>query len=419
MPGEGELNQEHPACCLLLHCPTGHLSAAVAGIACGLLPPAPEADGMPDSHRPPDGHRAPRPETLRRYFRLHLVHRRFGRLNLVRRRGNSDRGPGSGPGVTSVLCLGRGGAGPIVETALRQVARVAGSSAGLWIQPALRMPRARAGDGQSPVTPAAASRIGLAAAALAARACTHLGLYAMADALMASAVLGVWPEVRARAASLPGTGLAAGSGPDPPEPATGGAGSRRLAEGPGKVLYHCFGATHSSVVAAAMHCGILRRAGGITTHEVEGVPGFDRRAGSDIGHAFFVGADEDGCEAFAIGFGGARGVLTRASVDLLERTTPVPRRLLLADTLTGVSPLVRLGGYLSRRCRLVWVGRKMAAYGIVASAAQLQGVVADARNAVGEQARRSRSHAAAEPAAATGPPPARAPSSRGWLRRRR
>jgi hypothetical protein len=123
--------------------------------------------------------------------------------------------------------------------------------------------------------------------------------------------------------------------------------------------------------------------------EVLGVPSFDRRASADIGHAFFIGTDERGCEAFAIGFNGARGVLTRAALDLLEVMGPGPRRVLLADTLSSVHPLVRLGGYLSRRWHLVAIGRRLAAYGIVASAHRLQGVVADARAAVCDQGRRA------------------------------
>lgn len=284
-----------------------------------------------------------------------------------------------GRDANSILCLARGGAGPVVETVLRQVARVAGCSSRLWVQPALRAAGARPGDGQSPLPPCPAPDPVLAAAALAARVLTHLGLYGVADAIMTGAVRRSWPDLRARAALLPGASLPSILSPSEQLPGPE----------PGRVLYHCFGATHSSVVGAAIHCGILRRGGPVTSLEVATVPGFDRRASSDIGHAFYVGRDERGCEAFAIGFDGARGILTRASLDLLELMGPCPRHVLPADTLSVVSPLVRIGGYLSRRWSVVTIGRRIAAVGIAASARDLQAVVADARLAVRKQEQRT------------------------------
>lgn len=340
----------------------------MAGIVCGLL--------SPDC--------PPRPGQLREYFHKQLVRRQFGRINTVHR-GDSGGAPLPAPGPLRVLCLSRGGTGPIVETALRQVARVAGCSSRLWVQPALRTASGKAGDGQSPLPGPATPALGLAAAAMVSRLCTNLRLFQLADYIMAGVTLRIWPQLCARARDLPGPSLVAQKGHT----------DFRLAQEPGKVLYHCFGATHSSVAGAAIHAGILRRTGQVTMAEVLKVPGFDRRSSTDIGHAFFVGSDETGCEAFAIGFNGARGVLTRAAADLLTLMGPGPRHVLLADTLSSVSVFVRLGGYLSRRWNLVAIGRKLAAYGIVVSAPRLQVVVANARAAVCEQARRAGDHALA------------------------
>lgn len=326
---------------LLLHCPTGHLSAAVAGIACGHL----------ETGRPPEA------DSLCRFFSRVLQRRGPGAVAAVLPRSGDGAGTGGGGGI---LCLARGQASALVETALSEVARVAG--VGLLVQPALRAAGARPGRGQSPIAPRPARDARLFVSSSLAGFLDLVSLPGLADRVMAAQVRRLYSEIAARAHDLPGPSLR--------RAAPGGERSPAV-----RIIYHCFGAAHTSVTAAALHCGRLPARGRVTAGEVLGVPGFDRRGGRDIGAAFFFGCDSRACEVYVIGFDGSRQLIARAAKELLAHVPGAAGRVLLAETLPAASALVKVGGYSSRRLGLVRLGRPLAAMGILLSLPALRRTV--------------------------------------------
>jgi len=351
----GSERRAAPGCgTLVLHCPTGHLSAAVAGIACGRLPPT----GPPDSR------------TLASFFARSLDRRGPGRIIAVSPPAQLQEAEGGsrrpGPGGPGILCLARGATSRLMESALSEVARVAGLH--LWIQPALRAAGCRPGRGQTPTAPRLRPDPALFLASLAARGLAAIRLHRQADRLMAAQVRRLYPEIAERAAGLPGRSLR--------EPAPGVAGGRRTAV---CVVYHCFGAAHTSVAAAALHCGRLPAHGPVSAGEVLSVPGFDRRAGSDIGGAFYVGRDSRCCDVFVIGFDGSRRLIARAALELLGHLQGSGGPVVLSETLPAASLLVKIGGYTSRRLGLVRLGRPLAALGVVFSIPALRRTVGSTR----------------------------------------
>ncbi|MGQ9779473.1 MAG: DUF3189 family protein [Bacillota bacterium] len=129
------------------------------------------------------------------------------------------------------------------------------------------------------------------------------------------------------------------------------------------VFYQCFGRAHTSVVAAAIHLGLLPAEGGVpSTAQIMALPYFDRAEKKDFGRPLFLGRDEEGHEIFILGLGGGfrEGLGAIASVfRLAGREGP-----LIVDTLLGLGILGRLGGGLSRELGLVRLGRPLAAYGV-------------------------------------------------------
>lgn len=334
---------------LILHCPTGHLSAAVAGIALGHLPAGP----------PPDC------RTLRRFFARELRTREPGAI-VSMTPASGRAGQASAAAAGSVFCLVRGWASELVETALVEVARVAGRR--VIVQPAIRAARARPGRGQNPTPPRKTPDPALCLSSLLAGLLDRVSLHRLADLVMAGQVRRLYPELVRRAAGLPGPALRRRPPAGPPSDAPAV-----------RVIYHCFGAAHTSVTAAALHCRDLPAHGRVTLGEVLRLPGFDRRDCGDIGGAFYYGGDSRACEVYVIGFDGSRRVIARASDELLARLPGTGERVVLAGTLPAASTLVKIGGYSSRRLGLIRLGRPLAAMGTVLSIPALRRTVGAAK----------------------------------------
>lgn len=130
------------------------------------------------------------------------------------------------------------------------------------------------------------------------------------------------------------------------------------------VVYCCYGSSHTSVVAAAIHVGRLDPTSLPTRDTVLGLPRFDRVGRSELGRLFPAGRGPAGEEVYFAGFGPGRRLVHRAALDLLA-AAEVPRgQVLLVDALSRADWLVRLGGTLSRGLGLVGVGRPLVAAGI-------------------------------------------------------
>lgn len=163
--------------------------------------------------------------------------------------------------------------------------------------------------------------------------------------------------------------------PAPPPPA-----AEPVSDGTRCVVYHCFGGAHTSVVAAAIHLGLLPTRP--SWHEVAAFPLFDRTPTRDRGWPLYLGTDERGRRVYAMGRG-RDGRSTALVLDGLLRALHLDGRLVNHDTLVCAGPLTKLGGYLSRRLGLVRPGRTLAAVGVTRDIPRLLRVVEQARASPG------------------------------------
>lgn len=123
---------------------------------------------------------------------------------------------------------------------------------------------------------------------------------------------------------------------------------------PNRVFYACYAGTHSSVLAASLHVGLLRDG------RVCDLPFFDRRVSADIGVPLLIGTDRYGAEVYAVGTGWLSARLEKPLCDLIEVASPRARACICS--VRGFLDLpARAGGFASRRCRLVWPGRALIA----------------------------------------------------------
>jgi hypothetical protein len=125
-----------------------------------------------------------------------------------------------------------------------------------------------------------------------------------------------------------------------------------------KIIYHCYGGAHSSVVAAAIHLGQLRTDTLPGDAELMRLTLFDRQTKDGHGLLHFFGFDEQGKQVYCLGCRNAGTTVEQVLLQVAEMLG-LREDLFLVDTLQCVTVKMRIGGYFSRRWQLVRLGRPL------------------------------------------------------------
>lgn len=124
-----------------------------------------------------------------------------------------------------------------------------------------------------------------------------------------------------------------------------------------KIIYYCYGGTHSSVLAAAIHTGQLIGDEVPSKKRIYSLPLYDKISKKELGHPFFYGADEFGNLIYVLGLGTKRNLLKEFLLDYLKLFNIKTENIMLVAALPYVNSFTKLGGILSRRLGLVSIGR--------------------------------------------------------------
>ena len=124
-----------------------------------------------------------------------------------------------------------------------------------------------------------------------------------------------------------------------------------------KIIYYCYGGSHSSVTAAAIHLGYLMPDKKPTSDALMRVPLFDRQTDKDHGKFTLLGQDEMGNEVYTCGCRSLGTKIEKTLYGIAKITNTTMDDVVFVDTLKGVNNLMRIGGFLSRKLRLVAIGR--------------------------------------------------------------
>lgn len=130
-----------------------------------------------------------------------------------------------------------------------------------------------------------------------------------------------------------------------------------------KIIYHCYGGSHSSITVAGIHLGFLSVDRQPTTEELLRLPYYDETTLGDHGILHFMGQDEKGNQVFAVGkrnLGDKFGPIVQGIAALIGITG---KDLLVVNTLPCVNLPMKVGGFLSRRMGLVRLGRPVVIWG--------------------------------------------------------
>lgn len=129
-----------------------------------------------------------------------------------------------------------------------------------------------------------------------------------------------------------------------------------------KVIYHCYGGTHSSVLTAAVHTGLLASDEVPAPERLLSLPFYDKQDGTGCGRIRFFGLDEAGNEIFILGRRRYEQVPEMVFCGL-QHTFGLETPLKLVNAATTLNWQMKVGGYLSRGLGLESIGRLLVTWG--------------------------------------------------------
>lgn len=124
------------------------------------------------------------------------------------------------------------------------------------------------------------------------------------------------------------------------------------------IIYNCYGGTHSSILASAIHLKRLPVDRIPTKQEILDIEYFNRLNYKDMGRLIFHGTDEEGNQVFTVGRGISKALIPamRNLAITLCRYKGVNERFLFVNCSATVPPLMTLGGFFSRALHLDFIG---------------------------------------------------------------
>lgn len=129
-----------------------------------------------------------------------------------------------------------------------------------------------------------------------------------------------------------------------------------------KIIYHCFGGSHSSVLAACLHLGLISKERLPSTEEMLALPYFDKTDKRDFGRIRFMGVDEEQNEVYVLGkksLGDRYDRVLKGIAAILGKEDEV----MVVDCMSRVNVAMKLGGFTSRRMGWARLGRPVLGQG--------------------------------------------------------
>ena len=124
------------------------------------------------------------------------------------------------------------------------------------------------------------------------------------------------------------------------------------------IIYNCYGGTHSSILAAAIHLKKLPTDRVPTKQEILNLDYFNKLTYKDMGRLIFHGADDNGNQIYTIGRGTSKALVPamRNLVISLCKSKGVDEHFLFVNCSPTVPPLMTMGGFFSRGLHIDFIG---------------------------------------------------------------
>lgn len=130
------------------------------------------------------------------------------------------------------------------------------------------------------------------------------------------------------------------------------------------IVYYCFAGAHASVVASAIHCGLLPTDRTPSADEFLNIPFYDRTLPTLIGRPYLMGCDERQNNVYFMGMWNQREKITSTIQCLLNIAGWKESTYILQDAFPLINFSTKFGGLLSKRYSFTQLGRSMTIWGM-------------------------------------------------------
>lgn len=130
-------------------------------------------------------------------------------------------------------------------------------------------------------------------------------------------------------------------------------------------IYNDYGGTHTTALAAAYHLNKLPLNRQLTKEEIIGADYFNKLQTSDMGKLIFHGLDENGHPVYTVGRGSSKVVVTALKnlSSILKDRYNANETIVYSNTSPTVPLAMTIGGFLSRRLKLDFIGVPLLVFG--------------------------------------------------------
>lgn len=134
-----------------------------------------------------------------------------------------------------------------------------------------------------------------------------------------------------------------------------------------KIIYHCYGGSHSSPTAAAIHLGLIPRNHLPGFKELQQLPYFDQLTWDRHGKLIYMGTDEWGNDIFFLARRNQAQFVIGIIKEFIRLSGGDPDEYFFIDCMQGFNLFMVTGGYSSRGLGLVKFGRPIVTFGTILS----------------------------------------------------
>ncbi|MDD4493471.1 MAG: DUF3189 family protein [Eubacteriales bacterium] len=142
-------------------------------------------------------------------------------------------------------------------------------------------------------------------------------------------------------------------------------------------IYNCFGGTHSSSLAAAVHLKQINPEKPLSNEDIFSIDYFDRLGKEDMGKFIYRGTDEDGNKVYTFGRGSSDVLIPAIGnfVNLLSIECGLKAKIIISNLSPTVNFFMTVGGTISRFMKLPFLGRPFLAAGAKKAVINIKNVV--------------------------------------------
>ena len=123
-------------------------------------------------------------------------------------------------------------------------------------------------------------------------------------------------------------------------------------------IYNCYGGTHSSSLASAVHLNKLPLDRIPTKSEILNTEYFNKLTYKDMGRIIYRGTDEEANKVFSVGRGSSKVLLPclKNLITILDNESSLKEKIILSNMTPTVTFPMTVGGLLSRALGIDFIG---------------------------------------------------------------